>query len=69
MFLSKILIHSCIIIIYIVEKIFLSLSFTSFQYRKNIKNVIWNKINRKQRIIIIMPKEANMLNSKIMKEK
>ena len=37
MFLLKILIHLCMIIHYVVEENILSLLFTSFQYRRNIK--------------------------------
>ena len=59
MFSLKILILSCMIILYITQKIFLQLLFTSFQYRRNLKRHIKYKkrhINAKQKIK--MPKKG-----------
>ena len=57
------------VIHYIVEKIFLPLLITSFQYRKILKRHIKDcfEINGKQRIKI--PRKVNMLDLKISKEK
>ena len=57
------------VIHYIVEKIFLPLLITSFQYRKILERHIkdYFKINGKQRIKI--PRKVNILDLKILKEK
>ena len=68
MFLSMILIRSCIIIFCIAEN-FCRYCLQAFSTEEILKHHIKDsfKINGKQRII--MPKKANMLNSKIMREK
>ena len=65
MFLSKILILSCMIILYMVDKTFLSILFTSFQLEEILNSHIKDcfKINGKQRIII--PKKGEYVKLKI----
>ena len=70
MFLSKISIHSCIIILYTMEeKHFCPYCLQVFSKEEILKSQIKDcfKINGKQKII--MPKEGDRLNSKIKKEK
>ena len=70
MFLSKILIRSCMIILHTVgENIFYRYCLQGFSTAEILKHHIndWFKINGKQRDI--RSKKVNTLNSKVMREK